>query len=57
MSIMKYLNGTTNQGMQYNSSSNISLLQTYCDADITGDLQIRRSITGYNIFFEGGALI
>jgi len=25
--------------------------------DITGDSQIRRSITGYKIYFEGGALI
>jgi len=34
---MKYLNGTTNQGIQYNSSSNISLLQAYYDADIARD--------------------
>jgi len=53
--IMKYLNGTIYQGIQFNVNEKQNLLEAYCDADFAGDLATRRS-TGYIIFCGRGAL-
>lgn len=42
--IMKYLNGTADQGLQYYCNEEQGVLQGYCDADFAGDTLTRRSI-------------
>lgn len=54
--ILKYLIGTIDQGIQFNSKAKQNLLQAYCDADFAGDQETRRITTGYIIFYGGGAL-
>lgn len=54
--IMKYLVGTTNQGISYLKDSDMNLLEAYCDADYAGDEDTRRSTSGYVILYAGGPI-
>jgi len=54
--ILKYLNGSINQGIYYKSNAKTNCLQAYCDADFAGDQETRRSTTGYIIYYGGGAV-
>jgi len=54
--ILKYLNSNLNRGIQYKKNKNINLLQAYSDADFAGDIETRRSTTGYIIFLAGGPI-
>jgi len=54
--ILKYLNGSINQGIYYKSNAKTNGLQAYCDADFAGDQETRRSTTGYIIYYGGEAV-
>jgi len=53
--ILRYLKGTVNFGLMYNPSPSSELVG-YCDADWAGDVQDRKSTSGY-LFLQGGAAI
>lgn len=52
--IIKYLNGNRNLGIEYKNDAKPDLIQAYCDSDYAGDIETRRSTTGFVIFFAGG---
>lgn len=52
--IFKYLVGTLDFGIEYRSGGNGSKLVGYSDADYAGDLETRRSTTGYVFEFADG---
>lgn len=61
--VCRYIKGTADYGITYcgsrGSSSDISSLQPplgYCDADYAGDIDTRRSTTGYVFVLCGGAI-
>ena len=56
--IFRYLRGTTNDGLEFSGSNGgqLSKLVGYSDADWAGNLDDRRSTTGYT-FILGGASI
>jgi len=51
---LKYLAGTVERGIIYGPSE--SELEGYCDADYAGDIDTRRSTTGYIIILNGGII-
>jgi len=51
--IMRYLRGTADWGLRFGAASP---LQGYCDADFAGDLDTRRSTSGYAFTLHGGAI-
>lgn len=53
--ILKYLKGTINHGLQFKCDQKKELL-AYSDADYAGDLQMRRSTTGYVLRFASGTV-
>lgn len=52
--IFAYLVGTRGRGILYKSGGNESELVGYCDADFAGDVETRRSTTGYAFMFANG---
>ena len=54
--IFRYLRGTTGVGICYGTSKNLGVLEGYSDADWAGDLDSRRSTTGYVFTLGGGAI-
>ena len=52
--IMRYLRGTSNMKLCYGSDKHI--LVGYTDSDMAGDIDSRRSISGFLINFAGGAV-
>lgn len=54
--VMKYLVGTTHEGISYIKDSDKNLLEAYCDADYAGDEETRRSTSGYVILYAGGPI-
>lgn len=54
--ILQYLKGNIDSGIKYIKNGDVNILQAYCDADFAGDLETRRSTTGYIIFFSGGPI-
>lgn len=54
--ILKYLIGNKTLGIEYSRNGNSLTLEAYCDADYAGDLETRRSTTGYVIFYGGGPI-
>ena len=52
--IFKYLKKTVNFKLAYNLDTSEPTLSGYCDADLAGDIDGRKSTTGY-IFMFGGA--
>lgn len=53
--ILKYIKGTVGYGLLFNCDQNKELL-TYSDADYAGDLETRRSTTGYVLRFASGTI-
>jgi hypothetical protein len=51
--VLRYLAGTTSYGITFGKGSG---LLGYCDADYAGDLDTRRSTTGYVFTLHGGAI-
>ena len=54
--IFKYLKGTLDHVLQYGGSSSSLQAVGYCDADYAGDIDTRRSTTGYTFLLAGGAI-
>jgi hypothetical protein len=52
--IVRYLLGTSSYGLSYSGQELIP--KGYCDADFAGDLDTRRSTTGYVFLLNGGAI-
>ena len=52
--VLRYLVGTTDYGITYGLNS--SGLVGYCDADYAGDIDTRRSTSGYVFMLHGGAI-
>jgi hypothetical protein len=53
--ILRYLKGTNSFGMIFQYGNNMSL-QGFTDADWAGDLDKRRSTTGYVFFLAGSPI-
>lgn len=51
--VLRYLRGTTHWGLCY---SGAKALTGYCDADFGGDLDTRRSTSGYSFMLKGAAI-
>ena len=54
--IFRYLRGTTNYGVMFERQQDELLFRGYVDADYAGDLNDRRSITGYVFTLAGGLI-
>ncbi len=61
--VVKYLKGTSNHGITYGPTTGQSpynspeiKLAGYCDSDYAGDVDTRRSTTGYVFMVNGGAV-
>ena len=52
--VLRYLAGTADFGITF--SSGTPGLDVYCDADYAGDIDTRRSTTGYVFILNGGAI-
>ncbi|XP_011685762.1 PREDICTED: uncharacterized protein LOC105448717 [Wasmannia auropunctata] len=53
---MKYVKGSIKLGLEYKRKREINKLDVSCDADYAGDIETRKSTTGYVIFFEGAPI-
>jgi hypothetical protein len=53
--ILRYLRGTTNHYICFGSTNN-SVLEAYTVADWAGDIDSRKSTSGYLVCFENGAV-
>lgn len=53
--LLRYLAGTANYGITFGAAADASL-KAYCDADYAGDVDTRRSTTGYVFVLNGGAI-
>jgi hypothetical protein len=54
MSIVRYLKGTVDVGLKYGGEQ--SELLGYCDADFAGDIDTRKSTTGFCFLLNGAAI-
>ncbi|KAK9824528.1 hypothetical protein WJX72_011105 [[Myrmecia] bisecta] len=54
LGIVRYLAGTAQYALNFGGGD--STLEGYCDADYAGDLDTRRSTTGYVFILNGGAI-
>ncbi|GAB4822219.1 hypothetical protein N2152v2_009265 [Parachlorella kessleri] len=52
--VLRYLSGTVNYGITFGGQK--LKLEAYCDADYAGDIDTRRSTTGYVFILGGGAI-
>jgi hypothetical protein len=52
--ILAYLKKTPNVGLRFNQTN--SSLSGFCDADYAGDLQTRRSTSGFAFLYHGGPI-
>ena len=52
--LMRYVASTRDHGIVYGTEPNLVI--GYCDADFAGDLDTRRSTTGYVFILHGGAI-
>lgn len=52
--VLRYIAGTANHGITF--GGNGLILEAYCDADYAGDIDSRRSTTGYVFILNGGAI-
>jgi len=53
--VLRYLAGTPDYGINYSQGQDCKIVG-FCDADYAGDLDTRRSTTGYVFMFNGGAI-
>jgi hypothetical protein len=53
--VLRYLAGTADKGIVF-SKADSSTVSGYCDADFAGDVDTRRSTTGYVFLINGGAV-
>lgn len=53
--ILRYVKGTINLGVHYKKNGG-NVLEAYSDSDYAGDLDTRRSTTGYVCFLSGAAI-
>jgi hypothetical protein len=53
--VLRYLAGTPDYGITFGNSGDLQLTG-YCDADYAGDIDTRRSTTGYVFTLNGGAI-
>jgi ribonuclease HI len=51
--VLRYLKGTTDVGLWFGDGP---IFQGYCDSDYAGDLDTRKSTTGYVFILHGGAV-
>ena len=54
--IMRYLSGTRSLGIKYQHHGAETVLHGYTDADYAGEIDSRRSTTGYVFFLAGGPI-
>lgn len=52
--VLRYVSGTANYGITFGGDK--IDLEAYCDADYAGDIDTRRSTTGYVFILSGGAI-
>lgn len=52
--ILKYLHGTPDLQITYAAASPSNVLQAFCDADFGGDLDDRKSRSGFVLTLNGG---
>ena len=56
LGVLCYLAGTKDYGICFGKDSRSKQLLGYCDSDYAGDLDTRRSTTGYVFILNGGAI-
>ena len=54
--ILRYLNGSREKMISFKKDSKCMKLIAYCDADFAGDLETRKSTTGFIIMYAGGPI-
>jgi hypothetical protein len=54
--ILRYLKGTITRGVVYTKEEKFTL-KAYCDSDWAQDVDDRKSVTGYVIYAQGGAIV
>ncbi|KAF2283669.1 hypothetical protein GH714_013649 [Hevea brasiliensis] len=54
--ILRYLKGTTDVGLTFDRAKMSDLVISYVDSDFAGDLNKRRSLTGYSFTLSGSAI-
>ena len=54
--VLRYIASTTTAGIVYKVEPSATDLKGFCDADYAGDLDTRRSTTGYAFILNGGAV-
>ena len=56
MGVVRYLSSTSSKGIIFSCNNGMCELSGYCDADFAGDIDTRRSTTGYVFKLAGGAI-
>lgn len=57
--LLRYIKGTQELGVQYGGkalANNTGTLHGYSDSDFAGDIELRRSTSGFVFFFVGGVI-
>ncbi|KAK8926175.1 hypothetical protein KSP39_PZI018367 [Platanthera zijinensis] len=54
--ILRYLKGTPDVGLLFRRSKDVGALEGFVDSDYAGDLDRRRSTSGYNFLLGGGPI-
>jgi transposase InsO family protein len=54
--VLRYIRGTSNYCLEYKASNGSNILQAFTDSDWGGDVDSRRSMSGYVFLFGGGAV-
>lgn len=54
--VLRYVASTSTLGIIYRGNQGLSKLIGYCDADYAGDIDTRRSTTGYVFLLHGGVI-